>query len=497
MPHRSDEVSPVIRPRLASAVLRTTEGWITRLARLFSKIGIDLSRHPFLIVLVDCAIGVGAYLTAFYVRSFLPLPFTHELMPSARIFQVKHYWWLIAGLQPVILYLFDAYHEIRFKRFREFIFSGAAACCVLTLLLVAAYFFTANLTFPRTIFPIYWVLNLAGIVGWRIIIKYAGSRDKRRALIVGCGPIAEQLMAELRRAPEIGLDVVGIASDHLEKGQFVGAYEVLGRRSEVAALMHLHEVDEVILTPEEASWKDRLIDSISRLERLQARISIVPSIYEILIGRIKHFNIRDIPLIELVANQNDPVAAFARRLRDILLSAFFIILLSPLWILVAIAIKISDGGSVVYVQERVGQWGKIFRVFKFRTMPEGAEDETGPVLAKADDPRLTPLGRFLRSYRIDESLQLVNVLKGDMSLVGPRPDRPEFVARFSEEIHGYNERHKVKPGITGLAQVRGHYHTDPAIKLKYDLAYIYNYSFLLDILILLETVRIVVRRQGV
>jgi lipopolysaccharide/colanic/teichoic acid biosynthesis glycosyltransferase len=130
-------------------------------------------------------------------------------------------------------------------------------------------------------------------------------------------------------------------------------------------------------------------------------------------------------------------------------------------------------------------------------MPVGSEDETGPVLATADDPRLTPLGRFLRRYRIDESLQLINVLKGDMSLVGPRPDRPEFVANFMREIHGYNERHKVKPGITGLAQVRGYYHSDPVIKLKYDLAYIHNSSLLLDLVILLETVRIVFRRQGV
>jgi lipopolysaccharide/colanic/teichoic acid biosynthesis glycosyltransferase len=130
-------------------------------------------------------------------------------------------------------------------------------------------------------------------------------------------------------------------------------------------------------------------------------------------------------------------------------------------------------------------------------MPVNIEDKTGPVLAKADDPRLSPLGRFLRRYRIDESLQLINVFKGDMSLVGPRPDRPEFVAKFAQEIHGYNERHKVKPGITGLAQIRGHYHSDPAIKLKYDLAYIHNSSFLLDLVILVETVRIVFRRQGV
>jgi len=478
-------------------VIRALEDSMALVANRLARAGIDLSRHLFVVVLGDCIIGIAAYLVAFSLRAVLPLPFTHQLMPTERLLQVKNYWWLLVGLQPILLFFLDTYHEIRFKRFREFVLSVGSAAGIQVLILVAVYFFTANLTFPRTIFPIYWFLNTAGIVGWRTLIKRSAHTNQRRALIVGCGPLAEHLIAELSRAPEIGLQVVGIVSDELEKGQSVGPYEVLGGREDIAGLLRSHQVEEVILTPEEASWKDRLIDSISNLKDLQTRISIVPSVYEILIGRIEHFNIRDIPLIEVVGNPIDPVGAFWRRLRDIILALFFIILLLPLWVVVALAIKLSDGGPVLYLQNRVGQWGTIFRVIKFRSMPVGSEDETGPVLAKADDPRLTRLGRFLRSYRIDESLQLINVLKGDMSLVGPRPDRPEFVSQFVREIHGYNERHKVKPGLTGLAQIRGHYHTDPAIKLKYDLAYIYNSSFLLDLVILLETVRIVFRRQGV
>jgi len=476
---------------------RAIEDSTALVANRLARAGIDLSRYLFLVVLGDCIIGIAAYLMAFSLRAILPIPFTHELMPSERLLQVKHYWWLLLGLQPTLLFFLDAYHEIRVKRLREFALPVGSAIGILVLILVSVYFFTGNLTFPRTIFPIFWLLDSAGVIGWRSLVKHSVRSTRRRALIVGCGSLAEHLMTELRRAPEIGLQVVGIVSDHHEKGQFVGPYEVLGSREEIASLMRSHQIEEVILTPEEASWKDRLIDSISRLEGSQARISIVPSVYEILIGRIEHFNIRDIPLIEVVGNPNDPVGAFTRRLRDIVFALFFIILLLPLWVVVALAIKLSDRGPVVYLQKRVGRWGKPFRLIKFRTMPVGSEDETGPVLAKADDPRLSPLGRILRSYRIDESLQLINVLKGDMSLVGPRPDRPEFVAQFMQEIHGYNERHKVKPGITGLAQIRGHYHSDPAIKLKYDLAYIYNSSFLLDLVILLETVRIVFRRQGV
>src|SRR5437867_6422943 len=157
---------------------------------------------------------------------------------------------------------------------------------------------------------------------------------------------------------------------------------------------------------------------------------------------------RDIPLIEMPGNGNDPMTAFFKRLMDLVFGTLFLTLLLPVWLVVALLIKLSDVGSVIYCQDRVGRRGRIFRLYKFRTMPDGAESKTGPVLARAGDPRLTPVGRFLRSCRIDESLQLINVLRGEMSLVGPRPDRPEFVARFVNQIPGYDERHKVKPGIT-------------------------------------------------
>ena len=458
---------------------------------------IDLSRHIELVVLGDLVLGLATYLLAFSVRAWLPFPFTQALMPQERLFQVRHYWWAVLGLQPVLLFFLDTYHDIQRKRARELVVAAGTAIGLEVLILVAVYFFTANLTFPGSIFPLYWVLDTIAVAGWRLVVKRSASAHKRRALVVGSGPLAAQLLRELERAPEIGLEVVGIATDQALPGELVGSCEVLGSRDQVAEILDRHGIEDVILTPEESSWKDRLVDSISRLEGSRARISIVPSIYELLIGRVKHFNVRDIPLIEVAANPSDPVTAFSRRSRDLLFGSLFGLALLPLWAVVALAIKLTDRGPVVYAQVRVGRWGRRFRVFKFRTMPVGAEDETGPVLARADDPRLTRLGRFLRSYRIDESLQLLNVLRGEMSLVGPRPDRPEFVARFAAEIPGYNERHKVKPGITGLAQIRGHYHSDPAIKLKYDLAYIYNYSFVLDLVILLETVRIVVRRQGV
>ncbi len=458
---------------------------------------INLASHPTLIAAIDCAIALASYCLAFWVRSSLPFPFTADLMPSERFFQVRHFWLLIVALQPSLMFVFDTYHDIRQKRRREFIRPVFTSAGLQALILIAVYFLSGNLAFPRTVFPLYWLFNSLGTLSCRWLIKPTRTHEKRRVLIVGSGRVAQQVLKEVERSVELGLSVVGIVSDETAPGQMLHGCKVLGDRSSIPLLIQEHGIEEVILTPE-SSWKDRLIESITNLEASsQVRISIVPSVYEILIGRIRHFNFHDIPLIDVIRQPDDPVVAFLKRVRDVVFALLGIILFLPAWLVLALAIKLSDRGKVFYTQIRIGQLGKPFRIIKFRTMKEGAEQGTGPVLASPNDHRLTPLGHWLRRYQIDEIPQLLNVLKGDMSLVGPRPDRPEFVARFLHEIPGYAERQKVKPGITGLAQIRGHYHTDPAIKLKYDLAYIYNYSFILDLMIMLETLRIVWRRPGI
>jgi exopolysaccharide biosynthesis polyprenyl glycosylphosphotransferase len=458
---------------------------------------IDLTVHPWIVAGIDCGIAGISYWSAFWVRSYLRLPFTSELMPSQRFFQLHHFWLLILGLQPALLFIFDAYHDIRRKRLREFVRPVFASSALQALILIAVYFYSGNLAFPRTVFPLYCVLNSLVVIGCRWVIKPASSQWKRRVLIVGTGQVTHQLLHEVDGPGDYGFEIVGIVSDGVPAGQLVGPYKVLGDRSTIPALVQEHAIEEVILTPE-SSWKDQLVDSISSLEAASpVRISVVPSVYEILIGRIRHVNLHDIPLMEVIREPNDSVASFLKRSGDVVISLIAVILLLPVWLIVALAVKCSDGGRVFYIQTRVGQFGKLFRIIKFRTMQENAEAKTGPVLASLSDPRLTPLGRWLRRWRIDETPQLLNVLKGDMTLVGPRPDRPEFVSRFTHEIPGYAERQKVKPGITGLAQIRGYYHTDPSIKLKYDLAYIYNHSLILDLVILAETLRVAMRRQGV
>lgn len=180
--------------------------------------------------------------------------------------------------------------------------------------------------------------------------------------------------------------------------------------------------------------------------------------------------------------------SFAKRIFDVLLASVTLVALMPLLLAIAVLVKLTSKGPALYRQERVGKNGTPFVILKFRTMADGAEAQTGPTLSTTGDKRVTPVGGILRRFRLDELPQLVNILKGEMSVVGPRPERPCFVEQFSEIIPGYRDRHKVKPGLTGLAQVLGTYSTPAERKLAYDLAYIHRQSLWLDFSIIVRTV---------
>jgi exopolysaccharide biosynthesis polyprenyl glycosylphosphotransferase len=220
-------------------------------------------------------------------------------------------------------------------------------------------------------------------------------------------------------------------------------------------------------------------------------IYLIPSLYEISLVDFKVSQVDDLLVFKIEDLGLTYEQRVIKRILDITISSIGLIITSPLIMIISIIIKLYDGGSVFFKQERVTENNKVFNLYKFRTMIEDAEKHTGPVLATEKDTRITPLGRFLRASRIDELPQLFNVLKGDMSIVGPRPERPFFAEQFNEEIDGFKYRVYVKAGITGLAQILGNYSTDPKTKSKYDLLYIKNYSLLLDIKIIFNTIKII------
>jgi exopolysaccharide biosynthesis polyprenyl glycosylphosphotransferase len=326
-----------------------------------------------------------------------------------------------------------------------------------------------------------------------------GRYPRRRVLVVGTGEAASEVIETIRTQRWLGMDIVGaVAMNGARPVLSGGAADVpiVGGRDDLPALCQSYGADEVIIVSEDA-WQDRLLDALSRWPGERAQIYVVPSPYEILIGRREHLRLHDIPLLEVLHDEPTAGGIVVKRVFDAILAALLLVVAVPVMAVVAGAVALTAGRPVIFRQTRVGKDGAPFTIFKFRTMQREAEQETGPVLASENDPRVTTLGRVLRATRLDELPQLWNVLRGDMSFVGPRPERPEFVCQYETDIQGYRERFKVRPGLTGYAQVNGEYHTSAMTKLKYDLSYMYNRSFWLDLKILSETAKVMLTRRGV
>jgi len=447
----------------------------------------------------DGLAAVLAYLVAFVLRVVVPLPLTQGYLPAIRFSEVNHHWVELLLAQLATLYFLGLYETRVVLRPRSHLGAFAAAAALQSLLLIAVYFFRQDLVFPRSIFVVFACLNVAFLVVWRLgCSALLGGYPRRRVLVVGTNASAAEVIEAIRAQQWLGLDIVGIAASS-HNGTRSAALEgvpVLGRREELPVLCDRHAIDEVIIASD-PTWQDELLDAFSRAPGVRSRVSVVPSPFEILIGRRETLRLHDIPLIEVLEDIPGGAGSITKRLFDVVFATVLLVLAAPFMALVALAVRLTSRGPVIFRQTRVGRHGGRFTIFKFRTMCAEAELDTGPVLATRGDPRVTLLGRVLRATRMDELPQLWNVLMGDMSFVGPRPERPEFVTGYEREIQGYTERFKVRPGLTGYAQVNGEYHTSASTKLKYDLAYIHNRSLWLDLRILSETMKVMLTRRGV
>ena len=262
--------------------------------------------------------------------------------------------------------------------------------------------------------------------------------------------------------------------------------------------MHEHNVEEVLIALE-YDERQKVFDIMGSCNGHHVNIKIVPDLYDIIVGQVRTNQIYGFPLIEILPKLMPAWEMRIKRTIDIFVSALILFLFSPIWILIALAIKLDSKGSLFYNQKRVGRNAKVFHMHKFRSMVYDAESMTGPVWAGKNDPRITRFGRLLRNLRIDEIPQLINVLKGEMSLVGPRPERPFFVEQLKKDIPYYSRRLRVRPGITGWAQVKHVYDQsldDVKKKLQYDLFYLENMSLRMDLKIILNTIYTVLTGKG-
>jgi sugar transferase (PEP-CTERM system associated) len=372
-----------------------------------------------------------------------------------------------------------------------------------SLILAAIYFWLPDWVIGRGVFLYAAMLIISLILAWRLfftwLTKHAAPRE--RLLLVGTNPASVALARELfERRQELGVEIVGFVDpDPSRVGAPVINPGVIGTIEDIPSLVRQLNVDRVVVSLSEARGRlpmDRLLDI-----RLQNGVNFdhLASVYEEYTGKIAIENLRPSWFIFADGFRQTRVSMAVKRAFDVVLSLAALVVGLPVMAVVAVLVKVTSRGPVLYQQERVGLNGRTFPVYKFRSMRLDAEAASGPVWSAKHDERVTPIGRFLRRARLDELPQLWNVLGGDMSFVGPRPERPMFVEELTAKIPFYGQRHVLKPGLTGWAQVRYTYGAsveDAIEKLQYDLYYIKNLSFALDLVIALETIKTVLLRRG-
>jgi exopolysaccharide biosynthesis polyprenyl glycosylphosphotransferase len=345
------------------------------------------------------------------------------------------------------------------------------------------------------------VLVAAGRLGHGFLVGSLRSRGiaARRLLIVGTQPTGKLLLDNILGTPHLGYEVVGFLAHerHEEAPREFAGLPVYGTTNRIAEVARRHEVDEIIIAPEGVGH-NQLLELVYQLMDLPVNIKIYPDTFRLITN--DELSISDLGGLPMVTVRNVGLRAWDRSLKramDIVISAGVLVFLSPLLLLLALLIKIDSRGPVFFVQQRVGHDGTPFNLLKFRSMPIDAEETTGPVFARPDDPRPTRLGRLIRRYSLDELPQFTNVFLGEMSVVGPRPERPHFVEQFRQTIPRYMARHREKAGITGWAQVNG-LRGDTSIeeRTRYDLYYVENWSPLFDIKIIIKTLILVFRDEN-
>ena len=371
------------------------------------------------------------------------------------------------------------------------------ACAVLSMIHVI----TPNLSIGRERFAFMLLLVSAVLAIWHFSLRmYFGVSSRRsKILIMGTGPLARSLATEILRHREYGLQVCGFVDDDPALvGVSIVNPKVLGLSKELRRIVSDNDVDEVVVELQDR--RGRLpVDELLSLKTRGVRVQEATSLYERVTGKISIENLKPSWMLFGDGFEVSRSVLIGKQIVSFSVSLLLLVLFLPLFPLIALLIKLDSPGPVFFRQERVGEDGKVFTLWKFRSMRKDAERNTGPVWAKAQDSRVTRVGKYLRRTRLDEVPQLFNVLKGDMSLVGPRPERPNFVDELSKTIPFYYLRHSVKPGVTGWAQINygyGNSVEDAVEKLQYDLFYIKNVSWALDLLVLLHTIKTVLVRKG-
>lgn len=400
----------------------------------------------------------------------------------------------------LLLHLAQLYDANRFYGRRELLLRLTLAFVGAYILMASVGYLLAPLRLDRTVYTLSFFIALPAIFLLRVTYYHLmqDARHRRRVLLVGTSRPA-QIIADTVNGSNPNYEMVGCLNGHADGlGEEVRGVRVLGTTEDLSHFAKVMKPHVIVVAMGERRGVLPL-STILECKLQGIEVEDWPNFYEKLTGKILLTDLRPSWLIFSDGFRKSPITRTVKRGTDALLASAGLLVVLPLFPLIAMLIKLGSRGPVLFRQERVGQNGRVFCLLKFRSMRADAEGETGPVWAEKRDPRVTRIGRILRKTRLDETPQLWNVLRGEMSLVGPRPERPAFVAQLQERIPFYAHRLSVKPGITGWAQVKYPYGAtvaDAVEKLQYDLYYIKNLSMFLDLLILLNTLQVMLFMKG-
>lgn len=444
-------------------------------------------------ILLDAIVLAGSYVLAWWLKFEGPFAdnsagaYTMEFYLSALYFIVPAY--------LILYYMNKMYTPKRTQRIETVITQifGANVMGAVAFLVCIAVFKISD--FSRGLIVIFAVTNTIFIVFERLLVRAALRRFRSKGynvkhiLLVGYSRAAEEYITRIVLNPQWGYVVRGVLDNHLPRGTMYKGVKVIGSIENLSMILAASHLDEIAVTLSLADY-DILEELVGMCEKSGVHTKFIPDYNSLIPNKPYTEDLNGLPVINIrYVPLSNTFNAMCKRLVDFLGSLIGIIILSPLLLAVAIIIKCTGKGPIIFKQERVGLHNKPFNMYKFRTMKVQDEKEEAAGWTTKDDPRVTPVGKFFRKTSIDELPQLFNILKGDMSIVGPRPERPQFVEKFREEIPRYMIKHQVRPGLTGWAQING-YRGDTSIRrrIDYDIYYIENWTMGFDIKIMLLTI---------
>jgi Undecaprenyl-phosphate glucose phosphotransferase len=450
-----------------------------------------------LLIVLDLALLTGAWLGAYVVRFHTGMPSPLGVPPMI------DYVYPLAIVLPLFFGLFRSQGLYAARRMDSPLgeASGVLRATALGVLgLAALSFFFRSYFYSRLMLGIFGVIAPVLVIGLRSVIRFVLRRARRRGfnlryvLVVGSGALAESVIERIDGRPDAGLRLIGVVADGAI-GDMVRGSPVIGRYADLKGILAEQRVDQVLvaLSRHESEVFEKVM---AELEDDVVNVKIVPDLLHGYTLQSSVESLDGLPVIGLQESGLSGWGAVGKRSFDFLGASAALVVLAPFLLGIGIAVAATSGAPVFYRQKRMGHDGRVFEMLKFRSMRRDAESE-GPGWTRAGDPRRTRLGRWLRKRNLDELPQLINVVRGEMSLVGPRPERPAFIEEFRREVPGYMLRHKVRAGMTGWAQVHG-WRGDTSIheRVEHDLYYVQRWSFWLDLRILVMTLVRSVRAQS-